>query len=313
LLDRARRANRASIESIQTLHCKFVSTYTSLGVTETPKQGEYWRDRGVVRIRTVVPGGTEDKVAKGSVVRSLGTGNGQNDVGVIAPLGGGPLALCDVWWLSLFVWPDPKHGPELVTFDEMLQHGQEVGNVDERSESGHKHIVVELVTRDRKYEVWFDPRVNYLVRRIIATKKERRTEVSVTSFAESKPGIFFPERIEMTSTNAGKQMDARSAVFSDIRVNEPISPAVFDRPFPRGLHVEDLVMGKSYVTNAQGEPGTQFEDLMVGGAPSRAMPKDVTREETRPWSRWILPASLGALGGAFALWIRRRWSPASRN
>jgi hypothetical protein len=231
---------------------------------------------------------------------------------VVAPLTGKALALCDVWWLSLFVWPDPKHGPEPLTFDEMLQHGQEVGNVDERSESGRKDIVVELVTGGEKYEVWFDPRVNYLVRRIIATENDRRMDVSVTSFAEAKPGIFFPERIEMTLTNAGKQTDARSTVFSDIRVNEPISPAVFDRRFPSGLHVEDLVTGKSYTTNAPGEPGTDSEDLVVGGALTRnAVPKDVTREEPRPWSRWILPGSLGALGGAFALWIRRRWSRAS--
>jgi hypothetical protein len=307
LLDQIRTANRISVDSIHTLYCRFVSTYTSRGATTEPEQGEYWRDGGVVRLRSSAEGKTVDSVAKDAVVRTLGRGNGRV-IGTVVPLNGRPLATCDVWSLGLLGLPDPKRGFELVSFDELIGRGQQVGQVSEKKEFGRNEIVVEVITPDSKWEVWFDAAVNYLIRRIIVTQDKKRTDVSVTRFAETMPGLFFPEQVEMRMVVDGKPGDSRSTVFTDVRVNEPLSPSVFDFHFPAGLEVTDLVMGKTYITDADGRPGGQIKDLEIGGAPPYSpAPKDVTKDEAKPWSNWILPGSLGILGGAGALWLRSRW------
>jgi outer membrane lipoprotein-sorting protein len=310
ILEQVRQANRSTLDSIHTFSCRMTTAYTSLGVTETPVQVQYWRSQDAVRLRYTVGGKAVDCFAKDSIVRTLGELDKSRFSGAVVPGKGRFFSEYDVWQLSLLAFPLVGKDRDVLPFDQMLSRGQKIGAVDRRTEDGHEYIVVELVDPKLPRELWFDPSVNYLIRKYVSHQsKGSVAAATVTRFVEAAPAIFFPEQVEMKAIVDGKQDDSRSTTFSEIRINEPLPPSIFDFQFPGGTEVNDYSLGKSYVTGVDGKPAGELRDLNLAGVSVAAVAGgDVTAAESESWSGWILPVSIAFLCMAGLLWARRTWS-----
>jgi hypothetical protein len=260
-----------------------------------------------------------DACASESIVRSLSKGANVETHGSVTT-NAGDLEVCDVWQLGLLFVPLLVEERQLLPFDELLRKGQNVVGVARRADGEHHCIVVELADANEvRRELWFESRYNYLIWKTVYTQDRKsikqgavRTEIKVTKFEEAAPTIFFPADVELNRTVDAKVTDIRMTTFSDIQVNEPLPPDVFDFRFPPGTRVFDRIMGKSYITDAEGNPAPgQINDAPAKVAPAvRSESREVSISEPTSWSAWILPCSLAALGGAFGLWVRSRWSMA---
>jgi hypothetical protein len=321
LLDEVVRGNRATLDSIHTFSCRITLTYAAAGAAPTgkPVEGEYWRSGSTVRMRCANFVGRQlvDVIAKDSSEWGLSSGATERH-GWVSP-DHGRLPGCDAWALGLvtnaLVAPGTQ-GLQRLPLDELLQRGQKVGQTSRRHDGGRDSIVVELMsTGDGRRELWFDPKFNYLSWKMVSLqflkpgkRDERRVEWTVTRFTEAAPALYFPAQVEMSSSLNGNVTNTESVAFSDIRINEPLPPDVFHFRFPEGTKVSDRVSGKSYVTGADGNPAGPLQDMpAVVAPPVPPPPGHVTRSEPTPWSSWILPCSVGILGGAAGLWVRGRW------
>src|SRR5439155_79810 len=102
-------------------------------------------------------------------------------------------------------------------------------------------------------EFWFDPRVNYLARKVITRVKQSVAEKTVQEFKEVKPGIFFPAVIRGSTQNAGK-LDGRSTTtISKISINAELPADIFDLRFPPGIIVRDSLKNALFKADANGE------------------------------------------------------------
>jgi hypothetical protein len=315
LLDEAARGNRATLDSIHTFSCRITTVPVSAsGKVGKPTQGEYWWSHDKVRGQWVDHGFTVDALASGSVSRSL-TSHAHERQGSVMP-NAGWLPPCDPResaLLTLTLFSDAR--PE-VPFDELLRRGQQIGRVARNQEAGHECIVIELVDRDDvTREIWFEPRFNYMIWKTVYMRPGKsdgpggvRTERVVTRFLEAAPSLFFPAQVEFKALVGGKVSEIKSTTFSDVHINEPLPPDIFDFRFPKDTVVFDRILGKTYVVDGNGNPVGEQKELPVAVAPPvRSAPGDITRTEPVRWSSWLLPCSVGALGGAAAIWGHRRW------
>ncbi len=188
----------------------------------------------------------------------------------------------------------------------------------EQSEGGRKLIYVGLEHDLSHLQFWFDPQVNFLVRKRTVTAKNQPTEIrsegTVTRFKEALPGIFFPEVVEVRQYVGGRLASEQTFNFKDIRVNQSIPADIFSLRLPAGTDVTDTVLGKRYTVDANGNPVGPMQDLirMASAPPPGVAPRTETREEPRPLTRWILPASVLLLVVAGLIWSVRKWKQATR-
>jgi hypothetical protein len=228
----------------------------------------------------------------------------------------------DVWEMALLFIPFFRQGkiPEPLPFYQVVKNGQKIGQVARRSDGLRECIVVELIDADGvRRELWFDPAVNFLIRKVVYTEPHNkgnagdvRTEIIVSEFVEVTPSVFFPGRVEMNRFVNDDLKGKRETTFSDIRMNEPVAPGLFDFRFPANTPVTDTVLGKHYLTDANGNPGTEERPIpAIFAPPVQPGVGTVSTEDPTSWSKWMLPASLGVLGGAAGLWMRRRWLASS--
>jgi len=281
-----------------------------------PVRGEYWRAGDRARIRCTVNGKTTEVAATDSRVRSFGKDQHGRLFGSIRSSGKPLFPMSDVWQLGLIehILHLDERQTELLPLHYVLERGQKAGRVRRQVDAGHDCIVIELIDPNGQREIWLDPKYNYLVRRTVYDQPAVkgglaavRTERVVTRFAEPVTGIFFPEEVQFTSAVNGKQDQSSTTVFSDIRINEPLPADVFDLPFPAGTEVDDSILGKRYKVDATGNPiGETIVPRRVAAPPVQGSPGAVSTEEPRPWSWWVLPASIGILGWAAAMWLRRK-------
>ncbi len=167
-------------------------------------------------------------------------------------------------------------------------------------------------------EIWLDPQANYLAcRRVIIEKQPgagsggERTEHRVKKFAEVSPGVFFPELIEMRvlAGSGEKPRSVRITRVTDVRVNVPLPADTFDFHFPPGILVSDLIRGKEYPVDPDGNPAGPMTDIDVVPrvAPRISGPTAPTVEEPKSWTAWILPLSACVLAVGVALgYVRKR-------
>jgi hypothetical protein len=210
-----------------------------------------------------------------------------------------------------------------VTLTELLADVHRVHSVA-RVEVDGRALVYLDVSHDRaRYEMWFDPDVNYLVRKMTfrlagSGAEGQRSEFAVSSFKEPAPGIFFPERVEAISYKEGKRKSSSVAKFSGIQINRPLPQGIFDLKFPPGIFVSDIVQGTVSKSDENGQPTLPALDkegkplrlatgAIVPSADSEDSGNRVTQEEPRPWTRWLFPIALGFIGLAGALWLIKKW------
>ena len=144
-----------------------------------------------------------------------------------------PLGQCDVWALSLLTFLSPQGG--WVTLDELMNGQYKVNAVKRRTEGDRELIYINLENEKKRLEIWFDPQVNYLARKMYITSLTRvktRGESEVVRFKEAEPGIYFPEQVETRGYHENNLTGITTKTFSDIRINQPLRSGVFQLAIP---------------------------------------------------------------------------------
>jgi hypothetical protein len=224
----------------------------------------------------------------------------------------------------------PPRGIEDYPFEVFLSEATRIKKTERKTIDGKEVIVVAVIFAGNAarpgtwdVEVFFDPAVNYLVRKVVYTtpgpKGRIRQEQEVTQFKECAPGVFFPERakgssgLEGTSANNDSALfNEFSVLFSDIHVNEPLPDDIVRFRYPDGIILSDAIRGTTYRVDSEGNrisdetPFGKIPPPPEGELAASPLGTE-TREEPWPTTWWILPVSLGLLIFGSALYLVRRW------
>jgi len=316
VLELCRIGNCVSLQSIHTISCRAKVTHTApdqLSIT-----GEYWRSLDSVRSKWKKNHTSYDYLLRDSVIKALTKGRSPDGreriVASITRATGQRLGECDVWNLALMTVASSQEGAVL-TFDELLTKPYTLHRV-ERQENGHRQLILVDLSFERAHlEIWFDPQINYLVRKEIVTVplgrgkllKQLRQENQVTQVKEVLPGIFFPEKMESQVYVDNQLVSTQLATFSDIRVNHPLPADTFQLRFPRGVQLVNQIQGKEYKSDENGDSiGSSRPLASIPPLVSSGNDQEVTEDEQKPLATWILLASVGILVIAGCLWLYRK-------
>jgi hypothetical protein len=313
-------SHAASVAAVRTLSCKFAFTNRVHGRVN----GEYRRSGTDFIVKTSYADGRVYTTSSvGGRSRSLfrQVGRGMHLLEGIIEVDDGDLALdCDPYTYNLLRFYGQRKFrcelPEILAqpctcryVGPVKRHGRPL----ERVELSHARAVLTID---------FDPAVNYLARVVVARSKlegdagKPAFEQEVTEFSEAAPGVYYPTKVRCVNPATGEQ--TWSIEFTDIKVNEPISPETLTFKFPPQVMVQDKVRGGVFVTDAAGEPTLPAHDkngvpiqLATGAEPEVApdapeVPARPSRYEAGPLTRWVLPAALALLGTGIVLAVVRR-------
>src|SRR5579883_940722 len=198
LVDSVKQAHRASVESIRTLSCRTRVVYEPKLPTGD-EQGEYWRDGDVVRCKhTSDAGRTGDVLVRDGRRLStdkippatLGQGGPTKSTGTITDTN--KFMSCDPWLLGLIMFPGKSK--YLVSFDVFLAEADKVNSAKRVDDKGRPLVVLDVAHSRGRFEIFFDPGVNYLVRRRVLWSPTIPglilSDQEVVEFQEGAPGIF---------------------------------------------------------------------------------------------------------------------------
>jgi hypothetical protein len=321
LLAVVRAAHRAARESIHTLSAT-VTIERTFPKNEVLIAGQYWRSLGLVRVREVAPTGTNDYLLKDSEIRQVSCG--------VRPGGGANLytasrkpptemlCMCDVWPQMLIEFGGPAGGQ--YDFDRFLEFAKEGPKLKYETLDGRQCIRLTMSLAlstggESAITLWHDVAYNYLVRKLVA--KYRKTggwgEVEILDFLESPPGVFLPTKCRRRTYGHGKQVTGSITTLSDVRINEPIPPSIFQLPsIPRGTILWDWVQGRKYPVDqnwrliGRAEPLGKFLNIDASAAEDSGE-RSPSTEEPRSVNRWLVLASLIILATAGVLGLYRRF------
>lgn len=321
LLETIQVGNRAALQSIRTFSCQvLVSNIPADSVASgapNSLRGNYRRSGDSVRIEWEQYGIFHDIVVKDFRFRTIVRGGGKTRA-VIGRLSGHAIGECDVWPLALLTFPDPETGV-LVNFDDLLKGPARVSGVKRSSTNGREMVLVDLAHKYSNLQVWFDPTVNYLVRKRImrsvpqtSRQGKGRVEAEVLEFKEAAPATWFPVKVEMRHYLNDRLVLTRRAAFSKVRVNRPLPAEQFHLPFPHAVTVSDQIEGKEYRADANGKPiGPSRPLAKVPPLPAGVTKRSETVDEPTRLVEWILPVSIGVIVLGGCLWLLRKWRRAA--
>jgi hypothetical protein len=226
----------------------------------------------------------------------------------------------DAWRQALFTLTAPGLQGPLPLAELLDKHPKLLRRASRQSENGRHFIVLEFSNDKAKVEWWFDPSVNYLVRKYRGESSEpgrkgttvrAESRIEVTRFAEPVRGIYFPAEVKEEYFHGSDLQNTKVVTFSGLRVNQPLPAGVFTFRFPSGTLVQDLIAREAYTVGNDGNPvGTRRALPNVSPPPTIATGfRTETQEEPGSWTTWILPLSAVILGVAGGLWLidkRRR-------
>jgi hypothetical protein len=310
LLERARAGHASTFGAIHSLAC-------TLSVRDEPPSS--FRENKIVyyQNRQHIRGHVESKDAKedfmidartysGFFTRARPDTSGQISLTKQVRLSWEP------WRFALFKFR-PLPADDL-TFEDLLAKPYKLHGAERIGKLIHVHIACQVSEKDnREFEFWFDPDVNYLVRKHILRGPNFEIDVKVERFTEPRQGVFFPALVRAEHRNEGKVVHAETAVFSNVRINESLPADAFRFQFPPGILVYDHIKNELHKTDANGNPilppiDKQGQQLsLVNVAHDNEEPetkiRQVTQEEPRNWTRWLLPISLALLVVAVSLFV----------
>lgn len=220
-----------------------------------------------------------------------------------------PPVTMHIWEWVLFELPECK-----APLSQLLDMG-DVKKLKSTEISGRALIYLDVrLSKDQRYELWVDPAVNYLVRKLIyhtsKPKVDLRVEKEVLSFREVQPGVFFPEQlVHGLFFSGGQWFEKAEATLTNIRVNEPLPEGQFRHTFPPGTMVTDYEKGQAYIVSPEGQPRLVSPlDPSGARAPEEVMTQTpVTADDDPwPWHRILVLVSVVAVvcGLSVTLWKR---------
>ncbi len=311
LLETAATGHRAARESVHTFYCQ-VSVASDHGNSSLLPRGEYWRSLDDVRIRSQRGSISEDVLVQNARIKSVvkeRTPRGEKVSASIAQANQS-LGQCDVWRMGLLTFFGPQDA--WVTLDELLKLQVKLREARYVSEGETRLVYISLEHSKAQLDIWLDPRVNYLARRmhIAMTQAGPRTrgEHEVVRFKEVVPGIYFPERIEVRGYTDNQLEGTTIATFGDIRINQSLGPDVFKLHYPPGTKIMDTIQGKFYTVDSEGRPTGEVRNMQVVTSPPLPVGTElqtVTEFEPKSAIRWIIPVSLSILGVGITAWFIR--------
>ncbi len=336
LLAEVRAGNKAALDSIRTLSCRMTVANPVSAIPQSQMSPvEYWQSGDSFRVRFADAFELTDAVRHNGVRRSSSVSQKRNifsirpvqpdeRTGRFDPYASGLLKL-----FGTKVWP--------LTLEKILSQPHTINSIAKQPLDGHDCVMLKMSVKfdggsTGNFEIWFDPHVNYLARRLTGDfsgspdMPPTRRESQVLKFVEAAPGIHFPAEAE-TKFLAGKKVTQHEIVtFTDIRINQPLPAGIFELPIPPDATVRDAVADREYKLDANGkETGTSrplakgMQGLPgkpglpgKGGEPTASAPSSApvshraTTKEPEPMTRWILYGLLAVLAIAGGVWYVRR-------
>jgi hypothetical protein len=278
-------------------------------------EGRYWRTGETIRVsRTVQPGLTHETLVRDGRIWTLSTYEGNSSKRY---LGVGKFQILDrgdVWDDCLFThWGGAKTWGTFL-FADMLDMGARIGSAEQVTEGGRSLVHVKLIGLEAVREFWFDPQVNYLVRKstyIPDTDKSLVRETEVIRFSEATPGIFFPTEIEQRGRNKDRPFAVVRTTISDLTVNRSLSKSDMRLPNIAGLITYDSDRQTDYKVDADGnragpETPTKVKRGLTTSASETASRPIPPSKPPWPLWLWILIVSICCLLVAAGLRYRRR-------
>jgi hypothetical protein len=324
LLDELRAGNHAALESIHTLYCRVHrSSPVSARGPIAESSGEFWWSGGSRRVRSTVNGQLSDSVVHDFTQRSLAKSsnrNGQEDIRffIKRAVPDEPHAQFDPWGGGLLKLCGPRGRP--LTLEQLLTGPHVIDEVERVVEAGRELILVGLTIElsggaSGRFKIWFDPSVNYLARKLVGTTSSMdskasnsRRESEVLQFKEAAPTVYIPEIAETRFFQEETLVHHDVFRFTDIRVNQPLPPEIFEISVPPGARVIDSIQDQEYTLDARGNKiGDGRALAKFAPLPAGNVQGEATAEEPKSMVRWLIPASLTVIGAAGALWLFRQW------
>jgi hypothetical protein len=254
LLSLVRAGHRAARESIHTLSATITIELT-FPKEEVFMTGKYWRSPNLVRVQEV-HSGINDYLLAGSEIRQVGRGRRPEGSGYSYNALRKPatdfFCACNAWSQMLIEFRGPRGGQH--EFDRFLEFAKDPPKLKKETLDGRECIRLTMsydmeMGEEAQITLWHDIGYNYLVRKLAAkyTKTGGSGEMELSDFLESPPGVFLPTKCRKQTSLHGKQVSGSVTTLSDVRINEPIPPGVFQLPsIPRGTIMSDWVQGTKY-------------------------------------------------------------------
>src|SRR5262245_36015981 len=315
-LERARKRNRQAVESIHTMYCRYITTTTRPNAPAIVHAGECWYSSGSLRIKWSSGGQSGDVVLSGGRILTLVTvtdpiGKWRLHGSVVADAGM-PVGSMDVRYESMMLVTAVRNEARSLTFfDDSIAERKLLGaNIDA---DGGLSIEMEASGKLRGKSVYdFDPKSSYWIKRILSevkdpSGKKLSATLKVEQMKEPAPGLFFPSRISAESREDGAVTSSRTTELTQIAINQPLPPGIFDLRFEAGTVVDDQIAGKRYTSDGRGSAKGKPEDLKSPPPPvADELPRGPTRGKPVSWTQWLLPSSLILLTTALFLIALRR-------
>ena len=313
LVELVKSGNSASLAAVVSLHARFEmalhpnpAVLAKIPVASGRRiVGQYWRSGNKVRIReNETPYGPRDMLQdhdrQQTTVHMPKSKLQTIDTGIIAAEGA-IYTPADVWELALCSLPGPA-----VTFSHLLDTGGKIESAHLSHEPGgelaYLDVSLESPPKTLRCEIWADPSKNYLVRRVVShvtmegAAGKGRLEGEVTSFREVKPGVFFPESMELRIFHKGQEINRMVTRLTSIHINEPLPMSVFKMSFPPGTVVSDQVRGTTFRIDQEGKMAGPLGRIVE--PPSEVLsgtPLSAEAEASRPFRLVILISCLIAI------------------
>lgn len=178
-------------------------------------------------------------------------------------------------------------------------------------------VRVELSDPDGRYEFWFSPKHNHLIRKRVwhpTAEPQHRHEVEVTQFVEPNRGQFFPTTVESRSFDKERLKQHTRLTLTELQVNRPIPNDVFRLPNIAGMVCRDRAHNQSFRVDADGYRVGEFipdevkpnrpREFPAPGVPPSEQPDTIL-----PWWAWAVIGVLLLCLTAAVMEIRRLKTP----
>lgn len=294
------------------------------GVIPESGRGTFWASNNMVKALGKENGKDFIYVWKNSVKTSLLTKTGgqrgiEYGASRISTLSS-HMSNIDPWVRGLLSIPPPE-SPAGLKIEQLIEKCSNRDQMQVLKESNEGLLKIkmhfnELAIENRdpwEMEVYFDPKVNYLISKVVYTRTGdnfKRTEETV-AFKEVHLGVFFPEKTSTISESGGKVTHQGESVITSIKLNPELDSDFFKIQFPSGIFLADNLTKTYYQINEEGDPISKIR-FQAKSPPSPRIEEDgiqpgmVTKSEPISWVYYILPGSLVVLAASVGLFYFRQ-------
>lgn len=327
LVARARDGNRAAILSIRSMECRYERVpWAGTTLEQANKHfalyrpGEFWSSGDSYRlVKPHYDGVTDEYVVRDGMGFFLRSGASLRNpilsfqsLRPVDGVGG------EIWeWLLFSHWAQTL--VSFHPFHEILARPHSIHKA-ELLPAPANEIYVKLAHANGQLEFWFDPRVNYLIRKSVmvpAAGTAVRWENAVVEFAEPAPSVFVPTIIEHRNLVDGSLKAVLRTILSEVKLNQPMGKNALRLPGIDGMECIDNDRDVKFKVDADGNrigPESPVRIARIsppsttGSPPLSSVIHPLPGRPPTPMWVWVLVVSVLVLlsGGILAVLRRRK-------